>query len=187
MIEIIKSIVIYIVTFLLGIRDVPMEDLGEVFLDPNLGPAMNLLKKWEGFRSRSYRDSKGIWTIGYGTTVYPNGKRVGPNEMISQAKAIEYMNYHIDKEVIPYIEKYVNAPLNNNQYSALVSFVYNVGAGSFRKSSLLKKLNARDYEGAAKEFDKWIKAGGRRLLGLQRRRNDEQALFLQPSEGYVNV
>ena len=69
-------------------------------------------------------------------------------------------------------------PVTQNQFDALVSFTYNLGAGNLRSSTLLKKLNAGDYAGAADEFPKWNKAGGKELAGLTRRRNAERDLFL---------
>jgi lysozyme len=76
----------------------------------------------------------------------------------------------------------VKAPINQNQFDALVSFVYNVGAGNFAKSTLLKKLNKADYQGAGDEFLRWNRGGGKVLNGLIRRRDAERSLFLTPIE-----
>ena len=74
----------------------------------------------------------------------------------------------------------VKVKLGSNQFSALVCFSYNVGLGTFSKSTMLRKLNDGDYRGAAAEFDRWVKGGGRTLPGLVRRRNAEKTLFLKP-------
>ena len=76
------------------------------------------------------------------------------------------------------VNQHVHVPLTQHQFDALVSFVFNLGAGNFRTSTLLKKLNARDYDGAAQEFGRWVQAGGKTLPGLVRRREAESALFL---------
>lgn len=72
----------------------------------------------------------------------------------------------------------VKVPLSQNQFDALVSFIFNLGSAKFEGSTLLKKLNAGDYAGAADEFGKWVNAGGRKLAGLVKRRAAEKALFL---------
>lgn len=142
--------------------------------------ALDIIKKWEGFRSKAYLDPVGIPTIGYGTIKYPNGKRVQLGEEITEPEAAVFLRMHIEDHAVPYVKRYVKVPLNENQYSAILSFIYNLGAGAFRKSTLLKKLNAGDYNGAAAEFDRWVYAGGKKLQGLINRRNDEQALFKAP-------
>lgn len=153
--------------------------------DKNLEPAIELIKKWEGFRSKAYRDPVGIWTIGYGTIKYPDGTKVNSDDAISERTASKYLMAHVESDILPYVDRYVKVPLNNNQYCALVSFTYNLGAGALRKSTLLKKINNKDFNGAAREFDRWVYAGGKKLRGLVRRRNDEEALFLTPVEGKV--
>jgi lysozyme len=80
------------------------------------------------------------------------------------------------------VDYLVKVPLTDNQRGALVSFVFNVGAGNFRASTLLKKLNIRDYDGAADEFPRWNKARGKVLIGLKRRRADEAKLFRRMGE-----
>lgn len=131
-----------------------------------------LIKSFEGLRLRAYRDAVGIWTIGFGTT-----RGVQPGMTISEDKAIEFL-----QEDLARFEKAINdsvkTPINDNQFSALASFTYNVGSGAFRSSTLLRKLNAGDIRGAADEFPRWNKAGGRPLAGLTRRRNAERLLFL---------
>lgn len=134
--------------------------------------ATELIKRFEGYRSEAYRDSSGVWTIGYGTT-----ENVFPGQITNRKEATNMLREHIRTEVMPYIFAAVEVPVNPDQLAALISFVYNVGAGNFRGSTLLAKLNRGDYKGAAKEFPRWNKAGGKVLRGLVRRRAAEQNLF----------
>lgn len=141
---------------------------------------LKLVETFEGFRSKPYLCSAGVPTIGIGSTVYPDGKKVTlKDKEITLVQAYEYLKAHMGKD-IPKVEALVKVPLNDNQFGALVSFVYNLGAGALGSSTLLKKLNAKDYSGAAEEFLKWDFAGGKRLAGLTRRRQAERALFLHP-------
>jgi len=132
----------------------------------------------EGLRLESYPDSGGVWTIGWGTTRI-NGKPVKQGMVITQEQAAIYFNHDmgiVEQEV----SNLVKVPLTDNQFSALVSFVFNIGSGQFSKSTLLKKLNQGDYDGAANEFGRWIYAKGKVLNGLITRREQERDLFLTP-------
>ncbi|MEW3423807.1 lysozyme, partial [Pseudomonas aeruginosa] len=80
----------------------------------------------------------------------------------------------------PELDKLVKVPLNQSQWDALMSFVYNLGAANLASSTLLKLLNKGDYRGAADQFPRWVNAGGKRLEGLVKRRAAERALFLEP-------
>ncbi|MEG7663762.1 lysozyme [Hafnia paralvei] len=138
---------------------------------------INLIKKFEGCRLTAYQDSVGVWTIGYGWTQPVDGKPVGKGMTITQQKADDLLK----QGVIQYeagVHGLVTVPLNQNQYDALVDFAYNLGVNALKGSTLLKKLNAGDYAGAANEFTKWNKAGGKELAGLTRRREAEKSLFL---------
>lgn len=138
---------------------------------------IDLIKAFEGCRLVAYLCPAKVWTIGYGHTGKVNGKPVAEGMSISKAKAIKLLN-----DDLKAFEKTVNlmvaVDITENIFSALVSFTYNVGAGNLQKSTLLKKLNTGDYEGAAQEFDKWNKAGNTTLPGLTRRREKEKELFL---------
>ena len=137
---------------------------------------LNLIKQFEGLRLNAYDDGVGVWTIGYGTIKYPNGVRVKKGDKITQAQADQY----IANDVATFeraVNMLVNVPLNQNQFDALVSFTYNLGATNLSASTLLKKLNSKDYKGAAAEFPKWNKAGGKVMTGLVRRRKAEMELF----------
>lgn len=127
---------------------------------------------FEGFKSEAYRDSAGVWTIGYGST-----KGVHAGQRITRDQAAIRLADDVSQAESA-VSRLVAVPLTQCQFDALVSFVYNLGAGGLAKSTLLKRLNAGDYSVAADEFMKWVKAGGRRLQGLVRRRAAERALFL---------
>jgi lysozyme len=143
---------------------------------------LNLIKEFEGCELKAYKDAVGVWTIGYGhTAAAGNPKPV--SGMVITAKQAEDL---LLKDLVKYenaVKKYVKVPLTDNQYGALVSFTYNLGEGNFSKSTLLKKVNAKDFAGAANEFAKWNKAGGKVLNGLTRRRAAEAALFKRPGNG----
>ena len=133
---------------------------------------LRLIKSFEGLRLTAYQDAVGVWTIGYGTT---RNVRRGMRISRDQAEAF------LQEDLVRFekaVSDAVKVPINDNQFSALVSFTYNVGSGALRSSTLLKKLNRGDINGAANEFPRWNKAGGRVLAGLTRRRNAERALFL---------
>lgn len=137
---------------------------------------INLIKHFEDFEPKAYVCEGGKWTIGYGTTIYANGKAVKEGETITLDKAIIEMNREIEEKAQG-IAKYIKVPLNPNQLDALVSFAYNVGLGNFQKSTLLKKLNNGDYAAIPNELMKWINASGKPWAGLWRRRLAEALLF----------
>ena len=128
-------------------------------------------KRNEGCSLIAYRDSVGVWTIGYGHT---NG--VLPGDTCTPLKAELWLLDDL-QNALHAVEDNVKVPLTQEQLSALVDFVFNVGEGNFEHSTLLKKINALDFEGAAEEFKKWDHAGGKVLVGLTRRRAEEEALF----------
>lgn len=143
---------------------------------------LKLIADFEGLRLSAYPDpgSGGEpWTIGYGTTVYPNGDKVKKGDVISQEQALDYLKDDVRK-FSDAVNRLVRVPVNQNQFDALVSFTYNLGEGALARSTLLTKLNSHDYRSAADEFGKWIYASGRILPGLVRRRNAERDLFLSP-------
>lgn len=141
-----------------------------------------LIKKWEEFSAHPYDDGVGVWTIGYGTTIYPNGKVVQKTDPpITMQEAEEYLEDHLNRFVRPTIRKFVDIPLNRNEKDAIESFIYNLGGDTFRDSTLRRKLNAGDKEGAALQFAEFIFANGRIFRGLVRRRADEMVVFLRPA------
>lgn len=136
-----------------------------------------LIKEFEGCKLTAYQDSVGVWTIGYGWTQPVDGKPIRAGMTIKQETAERLLktglvSYESD------VSRLVKVGLNQGKFDALVSFTYNLGARSLSTSTLLRKLNAGDYAGAADEFLRWNKAGGKVLNGLTRRREAERDLFL---------
>lgn len=140
---------------------------------------LNLIKRFEGLSLKPYADAVGVPTIGYGNTYYENGGKVRLTDPpIDEARA-EALLRHTLRHYEQAVNAAVAVPLTQNQFDALVSFTYNLGAGNLQRSTLLKKLNAGDYQGAAAQFARWNRAGGRVLRGLTRRREAERRLFLE--------
>ena len=121
----------------------------------------------EGYREKAYRDPVGIPTIGYGET-----KGVKMGDVTNPKKALEQLKVSIDEHGKG-MASCIKVPIAQNEYDAYISFTYNVGVGAFCRSTLVKKLNAEDYEGACAELLKWNKAGGKVLPGLVKRRQEE--------------
>jgi len=139
---------------------------------------LSIIKVFEGFSETVYRDPVGIPTIGYGSIWDLDGSRIKIGRpSISKAEAVLLLQReleHVEKS----IRWLVQAPLTSNQFSALASWTYNLGSGNLKASTLRKKLNRENFQGAADEFPKWRRAGGRILKGLVRRRAAERELFL---------
>jgi lysozyme len=133
---------------------------------------VDLIRNFEGFSLDAYRDSGGIWSIGYGSTsdVRP-GMRITPDEADKRLRSDV-------TEAEQAVRELVTVPLEQGEFDALVSFTYNLGRGNLKRSTLLRKLNAGFYKEAAEEFPKWRLAAGKVLQGLVRRRAAEKALFL---------
>ncbi|WP_455424812.1 lysozyme [Dryocola sp. LX212] len=126
----------------------------------------------EGCKLKAYKDGGGVWTIGYGHT-----KGVQKGQAITQAQADEFLEQDL-APVESCINESVNVDLNQNQFDALADFVFNVGESAFTSSTLLKKLNAGDYRGAADQFTRWVYDNDVFVQGLYNRRVDEKTLFL---------
>lgn len=137
---------------------------------------IDLVKHFEGLYLKAYVCPAGVWTIGYGYTgkKHDDGTVRGGQE-ISEATAERLLAEDLNTKYGPAVERLVKVPLEQHQFDALVSFHFNTGA--LGRSTLLKKLNMGDYEGAAAEFDRWTRGGGRVLPGLVRRRRSERRLF----------
>lgn len=134
---------------------------------------IDMIKKHEALRLRAYLPTPNdVWTIGWGHT-----STARPGMVITEAKAEELLRNDLSW-VRSAIAREVKVPLSQEQYDALASFIFNVGAGAFKKSTMLRKLNAYDYVGAANEFPRWNKQKGKVLRGLTRRRAEERSLFL---------
>jgi lysozyme len=133
---------------------------------------VELIKGHEGRRLTAYLDPVDIWTIGYGHT----GQDVIPGMTITDEDA-EHMLLNDLADTYDCIESFVDVELTDCQYAALCSFIFNLGCGAFKNSTLLRLLNTGDYDGARKQFPRWVHAGGKKLAGLVKRRSDEARLF----------
>lgn len=136
---------------------------------------IKLIEDMEGLRLKAYQDVVGVWTNGYGNT-----HGVIPGSVITQAQAeSDLLSNVAGSEYV--VNSVVKVTLTQNQFDALVDFVFNLGSGNFQSSTLLRKLNAGDFAGASAEFPKWNHAGGIVVDGLTKRREAERLLFLNVS------
>jgi len=137
---------------------------------------IELITHFEGCKLKAYPDPAtggAPYTVGYGST-----RNVHPGMVITLDEAKQRLREDLE-DAEKAIERLVTAPLDQSQFDALVSLVFNIGEGNFSKSTLLKKLNAHDYLGASGEFVRWNKAAGKPMLGLTRRRAAERDHFLR--------
>ena len=142
---------------------------------------LDLSSGFEGWSATLYNDVADNATIGYGHLVHSGpvnaADRAGPyGKGITTQQGLALLKSDVESKAQA-VRSCVTVPLTQGQFDALVSFAYNVGAGALQDSTLLRKLNAGDYAGAANEFANWTKAGGKVLAGLQRRRAAEAAMF----------
>ena len=137
------------------------------------------IKQFEGFRSTAYVDAAGVWTIGYGSTRHvkqgdtitePQAERRMIADLEACAGSVENLTHTVD--------------LTDGQRDALIDFAYNLGANALAKSTLLKCVLAGDHDGAAKQFGKWVFAGGKKLPGLVQRRAREAERYLAESPAH---
>lgn len=137
--------------------------------------AVDFIKDFEELELVAYKPTKDdVWTIGYGHT-----KGVKQGDTITEAEADAFLREDI-QVVEEAIARNVKVKLNQNQYDALVSFVFNIGEPQFKKSTMLRKINANDFSGASAEFPRWNKQKRRVLAGLTRRRKGERERFDTP-------
>src|SRR5690606_15582818 len=139
---------------------------------------IDLIRNFESLRLNAYDDGVGVWTIGYGTTKYPGGVRVKKGDVCTLDQAKAYMQHDL-KKFEQTVNSTVKVPVNQNQFDALVSLAYNIGPTAFEESTLVKRLNEKNYKAAAEQFDLWVNARGKRLQGLVNRRAIEKELFLR--------
>ncbi|KAF1698345.1 lysozyme [Pseudoxanthomonas jiangsuensis] len=145
-----------------------------------LAHAVALIKRWEGCRLTAYPDpgtGGEPWTIGWGST----GPGIGPGTRWTQAQADDRLALDVERFMAGVRASLTREPADN-ELGAMTSLAYNIGLGAFRNSTLLRLFNAGDRPGAAKQFDRWNRAGGRVMKGLVRRRADERAVFELPPE-----
>lgn len=136
---------------------------------------IDFIKSKEQLRLIAYRDIVGKLTIGYGHT--------GPDVMPGLVIHADHANYLLLEDLAVHedeVNLYVSVDLTQDEFDALVSLCYNIGNGAFHGSTMRKLLNSGDYAGAAKEFEKWDKAGGKVVAGLLNRRVEEETMFNQP-------
>jgi lysozyme len=138
---------------------------------------LSIIKKYEGLKLNAYICPAGVATVGFGSTFYPDGRRVKLGDKITLQEA-ESILLHDIKRFEKEVRNSVKIEITNNQLSALISFTYNVGASAFRKSTLLKKVNANPTDLTIhNEFMRWTRAGGKVLPGLVKRRAEESKLY----------
>lgn len=140
--------------------------------------SLTLIKRWEGLRLRAYKDTGGVWTIGYGHT--SDARQAVFHGLEITEKQAEELLVHDLKEAEDAVQRLVKVPLNENQRGALVSFTYNLGEVQVARSTLLKKLNAGLYDEVPAQMKRWVYDNGRKLQGLVNRRNDEAELWAAP-------
>lgn len=141
---------------------------------------IDLIKEFEGCKLQAYKCPAGVWTIGIGSTLYANGTKVKQGDNLGSIdQAFELL-----RNTLSSYEKAVNAigaQLTQHEFDALVCLCYNIGAGNFASSTLVKMLKSKEpKEETAKQFLRWNKAGGVEMAGLTRRREAEKNLFLTP-------
>ena len=132
---------------------------------------IELIKHFEGCELEAYKCAAGVWTIGYGHI-----KGVTSDSVITQEQAEQMLVEELN-EYEGYINNMVTMPLSQNQFDALVSWVYNLGGGNLKASTLLKVVNSGEFNGVPEQIMRWNKAGGKVLEGLTRRRQAEADLF----------
>ena len=139
---------------------------------------VKLIKQFEGFSAKPYLDQALVPTIGYGTTHYHHRAVTLSDQDISEKTATYLLRTQVDETYGKAVNHYVQVPLTQNQFDALVSFTYNLGVGAFRGSTLLRDINSGKIHEAYKEFHKWTHANGKIVKGLVVRRRKESELFL---------
>lgn len=141
---------------------------------------IDLIKKFEGFRSEAYQDSVGVWTVGYGSTMWPDGNKVQPGQKMTMDEAEKVMAWELDRKGKVILSALPTTIISQNQYDALLSFAYNLGVGALLKSTLFRKLKLNpDDETIRAEFMRWVNAGGKPLKGLITRRKAEADLYFK--------
>jgi len=131
-----------------------------------------LTKSFEGLHLGSYQDCAGNWTIGYGHA----DPSVLPGQSISEPEAEKLLEADL-AEAGACVNHAVQAVISQGQFDAMVDFCFNAGRGNFVQSTLLRKVNSGDFQGAAAQFALWVHAGGEVVTGLLRRRNAEAVMF----------
>jgi len=145
---------------------------------------LKIIKTFEGLRLTAYRDVAGVWTIGYGSTHYHDGKPVRPGDKLASEVQADALFRNTLGPYEEAVNEHVKVPISQNQFDALVSFCYNLGTTALKESTLLATLNEKNYEGAASHFLAWDKITdpetGKKVIcdTLVQRRKEESRLFL---------
>ena len=113
---------------------------------------LELIKEFEGFSANAYLCPAKIPTIGYGNTFWEDGRKVRIGEQISKSKALELLEFVANKDFADKIFPFIEVSISQNQFDAMVSLAYNIGVGAFSNSTLLKRVNVKDFLGAGNEF-----------------------------------
>ncbi|GGB98501.1 lysozyme [Dyadobacter sediminis] len=144
---------------------------------------LEVLKNREKLRLTAYKDSGGVWTIGYGCTTYENGNKVKAGDVITEAKALQLLAFHVGKAAAA-VNAGIKSVINQGQFDALTSFTYNVGTGAFAKSHLrvLVNTNPNDFDSIEAEFLRWVydeNENGVKVVvaGLVNRRKEEIEMY----------
>lgn len=146
--------------------------------------ALSIIKQYEDLELNAYPDpgtkAEPI-TVGYGTTVYADGRKVRMGDTITELQAVYELEHHVSKKICgPLTNILKDIRLSQNQIDAIISLVYNIGIGAFSKSTLLKHIKSNNLLLAAEQFKVWNKSGGKVLNGLVKRRYTEYMLFNDP-------
>ena len=139
---------------------------------------LDLIKLYEGYSSSPYLCPAQHWTIGYGAIWGMDDKRVTEDHPDINKDQADYLLRRDVKKSEMAVLRHIRVPLEDGQFNALCSFVFNLGSGALQSSTLRRKINKGNYIGASNEFKRWIWAGGRKLKGLIRRREHERLMFL---------
>ena len=139
---------------------------------------LDLIKLYEGYSSSPYLCPAQHWTIGYGAIWGMDDTRVKEDHPDINEDQADYLLRRDVKKSEMAVLRHIRVPLEDGQFNALCSFVFNLGSGALQSSTLRRKINRGDYIGAANEFPRWVYAGGRKLKGLVRRREHERLMFI---------
>lgn len=152
--------------------------LGLVLLTSKVD-AKALIAKFEGLRLKAYKDSGGVYTIGYGSTVNPvTGQPIKAGDTITKDTALQWLKIQT-ASVLTDVKKKLKVPQTDKQIAALTSLAYNIGMGAFSRSTLLRLVNAKANKNEiAAQFIRWNKVNGKEVPGLTRRRQEEADLYL---------
>jgi lysozyme len=178
--EVFRSLLLFILSFFKRNKTKNDSDTPSLNIDPVISMSddgVMLLKYFEGLSLKAYADPASggkPWTIGYGHT----GPDVHDGLVWSQAQADKALRDRLSREFVPGVLAVIKRSMRQCELDAMVDLAYNVGVAAFQRSTLVRKFNAGDTQGAADEFLRWDKAGGKTLPGLTRRRHADRALFL---------